>query len=251
MTNTNRTIARLAVFAVLTVMVTSAASAYVLLSPARKWFSTPRLVHVDNGGLASVTDGDGGVSATLGAVTAWNNAPGGPVLSVTSSQADNTAIVRGDGVSNLEFSDPFGVCSGNCIAATFTGFYNTGQTGTCGSLNVVAITDADIVFNTSFNFNTVAEGSCSSEIYLESVVTHEVGHLIGLGHSNQQAALMYPSVAFCDNKPLGTDDTAGRNALYNCSGGGGGCKPAGQTCTANGECCSGSCKGKPGAKKCK
>ena len=34
-----------------------------------------------------------------------------------------------------------------------------------------------------------------------------------------------------------------------CSGGS--CTPAGQLCTANSECCSNSCKGKPGAKKCK
>ncbi|MBI4090978.1 MAG: trypsin-like peptidase domain-containing protein [Candidatus Komeilibacteria bacterium] len=32
---------------------------------------------------------------------------------------------------------------------------------------------------------------------------------------------------------------------------GGSCTPAGQLCTANSECCSNSCKGKPGAKKCK
>lgn len=34
-------------------------------------------------------------------------------------------------------------------------------------------------------------------------------------------------------------------------GGGGGCTPVGGSCTANSECCSNACKGKPGAKKCK
>jgi serine protease len=38
-----------------------------------------------------------------------------------------------------------------------------------------------------------------------------------------------------------------------CSGGGGGCTlgQVGDPCTENGQCCSGSCKGKPGAKTCK
>jgi hypothetical protein len=35
------------------------------------------------------------------------------------------------------------------------------------------------------------------------------------------------------------------------AGGGGGCSPVGASCTANAECCSNSCKGKTGAKKCK
>lgn len=42
--------------------------------------------------------------------------------------------------------------------------------------------------------------------------------------------------------------------LLNCAGaGGGGCTllPAGSPCTANSQCCSGNCKGKPGAKTCK
>ena len=97
--------------AAIAIMVTTAASAYTLLSPARKWFSTPRLVHVDDGGLASVisTDPDNGVTAALSAVTAWNNAPGGPVISVLSSVADNPVFQLGDTRSQLIFSDPAGV----------------------------------------------------------------------------------------------------------------------------------------------
>jgi lysyl endopeptidase len=34
-------------------------------------------------------------------------------------------------------------------------------------------------------------------------------------------------------------------------GSGGGCSPAGASCTSNGDCCSNSCKGKPGAQTCK
>lgn len=242
---------------VASLLVSSAAFSYVLLNPPRKWFSTPRLVHVDDGGLTSVVapDTDGGLTAALGAVTAWNTAPGGATLSVTAGTPTTTNISLGDGRSNMVFGDPIGVCSGSCIAATFTGYYNSGQTGSCDALNVVAITDSDVVFNLAYNYTTLAEdppgsGTCSGEIYLEAVTTHEIGHLIGLGHSANGSALMAPTLSYCVNKPLHTDDTAGRDALYDCSGGGG-CLSAGQSCTTGGECCSGNCKGKPGRKTCK
>ncbi len=203
---------------VLMIMVSTAAFGYALLSPARRWFSTPKLVRVDNRGLSSVTDADHGVTAAVNAVTKWNTAPGGPTINVLSSNSAVVSYTQGDGISDIIFADPLNICKGSCIAATLTGYYNTGQTGTCGGLNVVALTDSDVAFNLRFNYQTVAEGgTCSREIYLEAVTTHEVGHVIGLAHSTVTSALMYPSVSYCVNKPLATDDTNGRNALYNCN----------------------------------
>jgi matrixin len=257
MTRTSKRFAIAVSSIMITAMISSAASAYVLLSPARRWFppaNTPRLVHVDNGGLSSVNDSSSGVNAALNAITAWNSNG----VNVTSSQSGNVSYTLGDGVSDLIFADPLHICTGSCIAATTTGYYNTGSTGTCGGLSVVEITDSDVAFNLSFNYTTVAEtqaeGGCSNEIYLESVTTHEVGHVIGLAHSQQSSALMAPTVAYCDNKQLNSDDISGRNALYNCTfsgGGGGGCRSAGQSCTSNSQCCSLSCKGRPGGKTCK
>jgi hypothetical protein len=239
--------------AVASILATSA-NAYTLLSPARRWFNaaTPVQVNVDNGGIASVTGGDpdGGVTATVNAIRAWN-ANG---VNVVTSSSGNVAYAQGDGVSDILFSDPLHLCTGSCLAATLTGYYSTSSTGTCGGLSVVKITDADVAFNLSYNYTTVAQGSCSSEIYLESVATHEVGHVIGLAHSNTSSALMYPSVSYCSNKPVGSDDLSGRNALYNCTlteGGGGNCSPVGSSCSNNSDCCSNSCKGKPGGKTCK
>lgn len=236
-------------------MVSSAVFGYALLSPARRWFPpTPITVRVDNGGLASVIDASSGSGAAATAVGAWNT--GG--VNVATGQTANVSYTQGDGQSDIIFSDPRRLCTGSCIAATLTGYYNTGATGTCGSLSVVQVTDADISFNLSYDYTTAAEtqaqGGCSNEIYLEAVTTHEVGHVIGLGHSGVSSALMAPTVSYCVNKPLANDDFAGRDALYNCTftaGGGGGCKAAGQTCTANSNCCSNSCKGKPGMKTCR
>jgi matrixin len=235
-------------------MVSSAVFGYALLSPARRWFPpTPITVRVSNTGLASVNDSSNGASAAAAAVGAWNN--GG--VNVASGQTASVSYTQGDGQSDIIFGDPLNLCTGSCIAATLTGYYNTSQTGTCGGLSVVRVTDADVAFNLSYNYTTVAEtnaeGGCSNEIYLEAVTTHEVGHVIGLGHSSVSAALMAPTVTYCVNKPLNTDDFSGRNALYNCtfSGGGGGCSPAGASCTQNSNCCSNSCKGKPGQRTCR
>jgi hypothetical protein len=229
--------------------VVSTAFGYNLLSPARRWFNadTPRLIRIDNGGMPSVAGG--GVAASVTAANAWNS--GG--VNVTNAQSANVSYVQGDGISDVIFSDPLHICTGTCLAATLTGYYSTSITGTCGGLTVDKITDADISFNLNYNYTIPGQG-CSNEIYLDSVLTHEVGHVIGLGHSNTSSALMYASVAYCNDKQLASDDINGRNALYNCTlveGGGGGCSTAGQSCDSNSDCCSNSCKGKPGNKTCK
>jgi hypothetical protein len=160
--------ARILVAASFVTLVSQATFGYVLLNPARRWFNadTPRLVRIDNAGVASVTspDPNRGVTAALNAVTSWN----GSGVNVTSSQLANVAYVQGDGISDVKFSDPLHICTGTCLAATLTGYYSTAITGTCGSLTVDKITDADVAFNLSYNYTTPAQGSCSSEIYLDS-----------------------------------------------------------------------------------
>jgi len=246
----NRNLAKVAVVVLVAAAGITAASAYVLLSPPRRWFSTPKAVTVDSGGMASVTDSTHGVSAAVAAVNAWNSISAGQIVNASSG---NVSYTLGDGRSDVAFSDPRNICKGSCLAATTTGYYNTNTTGTCGGLNVVAITDSDVAFNLAYNYTTPGEpDGCSSEIYLNSVVTHEIGHLIGLAHSSTAAALMYPSVAYCDNKAIASDDRSGGQALYACTlqtGGGGACDNDG-TCESGENCnnCAADCSGRTGGK---
>ena len=134
-------------------------------------------------------------------------------------------MALGDGTSHLVFDDPFKICKGLCLAVTLVGFFDESQTGTCGGLTVARITDSDTFFNNKGPFGsgwtTESEdpsgAGCSGEIYLETVVTHEVGHQIGLDHSEDPNALMAPSIGSCDNQGLTEDDEAGRDALYACA----------------------------------
>jgi hypothetical protein len=237
------------------------ASAYVLLSPARTWDCAPNVI-VDSRGQSSISDGNGGVSATVNALNsnqAWNGAVSN-VMNATAGSVSSYAL--GDGVPMLNFQDPIRACTGSCLAATFTGFYDQRGDGS------YRIFDADIVTSGRYSWTTTAESDgCSSEFYMEGVQVHEVGHLLGIGHSNVTGSTMYPSVSSCNNAPasIESDDAAALAALYGngsfpyCGtgggggGGGGGCDlgATGDSCTSNGDCCSNSCKGKPGQKTCK
>ncbi|HYO16422.1 MAG TPA: matrixin family metalloprotease [Thermoanaerobaculia bacterium] len=198
------------VFALLAILVVSSASAYVLLSPRRSWLVTPTVI-VDDRGASSVTDGDGGATRTVNAITAnvaWNGAGSGTVVNAVKGSVANWQL--GDGIPMLNFRDPERVCKGSCLAATFTGFFR--QAG-----SVVEIFDADIVTNTRFAWTSAGEpDGCSSEFFIEGVQVHEVGHLLGLGHTNVTGATMYPSVSSCNNNPATTeaDDEAAINDLY-------------------------------------
>lgn len=199
------------VFIVLAALLVSSASAYVLLSPRRTWDGAVNIT-VDDRGSSSITDSDGGATATVNAITsnqAWNGAGTGTRVTAQKGSMNNWRL--GDGVVMLNFRDPQRACKGSCLAATFTGYY---RQRTDGSYQIF---DADIVTNTRYSWVSLSEpGGCSSEFYIEGVMVHEVGHVLGLGHSNVSGATMYPSVSSCNNNPASTeaDDDAAIQDLY-------------------------------------
>jgi hypothetical protein len=75
------------------------------------------------------------------------------------------------------------------------------------------IYDADIEVNTAFNEVTLADGR-DVEIDLQSVLTHEVGHFIGIAHSPRSEAVMYFEYAGGIRRDLGEDDVAAACAIY-------------------------------------
>ncbi len=187
----------LAIAAIIVVAAAEPAMAYTLLSPRRTWPSTPIAVRVYNVGNSTITDGDGGVTAVVGAIKAWG---------IINSSSTSAAAVRGTAPATIMLNTNGHICTGSCLAATLTGYY-TGNT----------IYDADVYTNTRYSYFSSREtDGCSGEYDIDGIMTHEVGHVIGLGHSSVAGATMYPSVSSCNtaNRTLEADDVAGKNDLY-------------------------------------
>ena len=237
-------------------LVSGSLPAYQLLDPERTWDHAPTVI-VDSRGMASINDDDGGATATVNAIksaAAWNGTGLGPVID---AQKGSVAVFQlGDGIPMLNFTDPVHACNGNCLAATFTGYYQNRGDGT------YRIFDADIVTNARYDWTSTNEiDGCSGEFFIEGVMVHETGHVLGLAHTNVSGATMYPSVSSCNNSPATTeqDDEKGLNALYGggtSSGSGGGVYSCdlgqkGDSCSSNADCCSGKCRGKSGTEQCR
>lgn len=176
------------------------AMAYVLLSPRRRWATTPISVRTYYIGNNTITDSDKGVTAVVGAIRVWG---------IISSSSTTSGAVRGSAPATIMLNTNGGLCTGNCLAATLTGYYTT-QTGDD------RIYDADVYTNTSIQFYSSREPGCSAEYDIDGIMAHEVGHVIGIGHSNVSGATMYPSVSSCNtaNRSLATDDLNAKNDLY-------------------------------------
>lgn len=89
-----------------------------------------------------------------------------------------------------------------------------GTTKTCNYADCVA--DADIEFNPSEKFTTSLSPPAGT-FSLQSVATHEEGHLLGLDHSGIAHSVMFPfgdSTAAGQQLHLSTDDAIGISFLY-------------------------------------
>lgn len=197
---------------VLGALVASSLSAYVLLSPRRAWDFTPNVI-VDNRGNPTVVNVSGRgrtqVRNAIRSSAAWNGSGAGTVVNASLGDVRGSRFRLGDGRPMLNFRDPIGVCNGSCLAATFTGFF-TSRAGTD------RIDDADIVTNPNVNYSVPGDTCSGNEFRLEGVMVHEVGHLLGIGHTNVGGATMFPSVSPCNNGPASTaaDDEAAVRDLY-------------------------------------
>ena len=78
------------------------------------------------------------------------------------------------------------------------------------------ILDADIEVNTANNNVTITDDPATVEYDLQAILTHEVGHFIGIAHSPDPAAVMFASYApgSTSQRELHPDDVAAVCAIY-------------------------------------
>lgn len=116
-----------------------------------------------------------------------------------------TRSVAQDGLNIVTFSDDSSPLGSTVLAATFS-FYGTvnGQFTTL---------DADIAFNPAFQWSTSGE---TGKYDIQSVLTHEIGHFLGLDHSPLISSVMVPfgALGLADQRTLLYDDIAGVSEIY-------------------------------------
>jgi hypothetical protein len=155
-----------------------------------------------------------GFDQVRAALAAWSSVPGSSFV-----YADGGFTGAGgfqlDGVSSISFRDPLGQidppsnCSGTLAIG---GFFTNGETMQVNGVTFARIVEGDVV---------VADGWSPCGVFyqnyenLAEVLTHELGHVLGLGHSADLTATMAPYAHF-DGRgaALADDDRAGVAFIY-------------------------------------
>ena len=120
------------------------------------------------------------------------------------------STVGQDGLNLVTFVDDSVPMGSATIAATFS-FFTVDGTGS------FRIQEADIAFNRSSAFSNAFSTSGDPAKYdVQAIITHEIGHFLGLDHSAVLSSVMTPygAVGQLDQRTLSYDDIAGVAAIY-------------------------------------
>jgi Matrixin/Carboxypeptidase regulatory-like domain len=147
------------------------------------------------------------------ALLQWAGASNIRFVEASSNVQSVSPSTGGDGISLIT------VANTQENAALFNGSDRPGRTRVFFDLATGLISEADIALNPSALFST--DGTFGT-YDLESVLTHELGHLLGLEHSGMVGATMQPRLAVnglytlpaFSPRTLSEDDRAGVRSLY-------------------------------------
>jgi Matrixin/IPT/TIG domain/Carboxypeptidase regulatory-like domain len=188
------------------------ADAYIRITNSQgqmpKWQSMPVSYSINESG-SPVIQNKSEFAAVRAAFQTWQNVPTADIRIDYKGPTPITAVGY-DGMNLVTFADSSLPLGTTTIAATFS-FYgpvlasdNTIQYGT---------QEADIAFNPAFDFSTSGD---SGKYDIQGVITHEIGHFLGLDHAGLVSSVMVPfSVpSQLDQRTLSYDDMAGVTEIY-------------------------------------
>ncbi len=151
---------------------------------------------------------------------AWAQVDGADISFVEDPPADIPTARAADGINSLVFTDPTldgkHPWDSNIVAITFRTVFDQPTSFLDRIALPGEIVDADIRFNPAYRFTT-PEGPQAPEYYdLQSIVTHEGGHMIGLAHSVHDQASMYATVlpGTRDQSSLTDEDRGAVASIY-------------------------------------
>jgi hypothetical protein len=192
----------------------SISSEFSFMGPAR-WFEpdsrTPVVMKINSSGepLAPTS----GFDQVRQAFRAWSAVPGA-AFRYQDGGFTTVAGWKSDGVNAVTFRDPDGEmdppvdCRGTLAIG---GFYYTAETVSVNGTVFSRIMDGDVVFNDGWEGCNFYENFAN----LAEVATHELGHVLGLGHSLASDATMYAYAHFDQRgAALKPDDKSGLRAIY-------------------------------------
>jgi hypothetical protein len=162
-------------------------------------------------------------NAVTAAMAAWTDVATSDLTLTKGAATATAASIAGgacDGVSTIQFNDPLDEipslagCTGVLAVG---GFCVTEGTSTVGGITYDRIGEGDVTMNAGV-------GACFGATGIAEVMTHELGHTIGLGHSSEDPdepdpaladATMY-FLAHIDGRgaSLRADDRAGMTTIY-------------------------------------
>lgn len=157
-------------------------------------------------------------AAILAGALTWNNSPAAFTFSGGGTTGAGTGACSGSGLDGIN-TVGWRTQSGTVLAVTCTWFMT--------STNPFTVVEFDMEFDPRWEWTTGAPIAFD----VQSVATHEFGHALGLGHSEQSSAVMYATYPQGANKQqLTQDDIDGAIAIYG-TGAGGGEPPGGSGTT--------------------
>jgi Matrixin len=191
---------------------------FVLMTPPYRYsFSPP--VSLQAGGQPGLPGGGFGEIATV--IGRWNGAGSSFRFGLGGTNAAQCTTAQGNSDVRISVMDPCGEISNSGSTFAIAGSYYSTSGGTTvnGQFFLPAL-DGFVVNNDGPAALTyLTNNGCWSDIEL-----HELGHVLGLYHTADPAATMFPIIdnsCFAGAHGLGSDDIAGIRFIYPSSGPGG------------------------------